>query len=460
MKIIIIGAGISGLTTYLFLRKHLPNPASHSITIYEAYDISKLYSSNPSSAPEADHFLVTAIGNAIGIGANGLNVLHRLDQDILNEVLARGCPTHSWRITNARGWKLADVKMPDVTDGSTGAPSIMIARQALWEVLRDHVPVEDIVHRKVVDVVIRKAKRNEIAFADGCLEEADLVLGADGLRSIVRTAMFREEVVVDGRDYITPKYEGLSGVGGFIDADVLTASGCRPGTMDLVFGPNGFFGFGIIESGKGEDGKVRAKTGGWWSTYQEPICPERKKIDKVAVSEALAQRHRRWKNGTVQAILKHIAENGKALDDIYPTWTTPELPTWEKYGCVLVGDAAHALQPSSGQGTSQAFEDAEAFTLLLKHYMSRTAEVSFMAAIEKASKEYVAMRKPRLHDIYVRTQKFGKMKGDQGFLMEMIMSAAIYAMSEYQPFRMFTYLLTTFDSSFLQRRIQRKVDEL
>jgi 2-polyprenyl-6-methoxyphenol hydroxylase-like FAD-dependent oxidoreductase len=435
MKIIIIGAGISGLTTYLFLRKHLPNLVSHSITIYEAYDISKLYSETPYSEPSADHFLVTAIGNAIGIGANGLNVLRRLNQGLFDEVIARGCPTHSWRITNARGWKLADIKLPaaNAADGSAKTQSVMIARQKLWEVLRNHVPADVIVNQKVVDVVIRKSKRNEVAFADGKVEEADLVFGADGLRSIVRTAMFREEMVVAGKDYITPKYEGSSGVGGFVDADVLTSSGCVPGTMNLVFGPNGFFGYGIIESEKSETGEIRSKMGGWWSTYHEATCPERNKLDRTAVSEALAQRHASWKNDTVKAVLKSISEDGKGIDDVYPTWTTPELPTWENYGCVLVGDAAHALQPSSVQGTSQAFEDAEAFTLLLKHYMSRTADVSFMAAIEKASKEYVAMRRPRLHEIYVRTQKMSKMKGTQGFLMEMITSATIYAMGESWP---------------------------
>ena len=430
MRIIIIGAGISGLTTYLFLRKHLPNFPSHSITIYEAYDTSKLYSETPSSDPSADHFLVTAIGNALGIGLNGLNVLRRLDQGLLEEVLVRGCPVHNWRITNARGWKLVDVELPASTDGSIQMQSVMIARQALWEILRGHVPADAIVNRKVADVVIRKAKRNEVAFTNGSVEEADLVIGADGLRSIVRTAMFREKLVVDGTDYITPKYEGLSGVGGFIDSDVLTNSGCVPGTMNLVFGPNGFFGYGMIEAEKGEDGELRGQKGAWWSTYHQADCPERKKLDRKVVIEALVRRHGHWKNATVKAVLKHISDVSKGIDDVYPTWTTPELPTWEKYGCILVGDAAHALQPSSGQGTSQAFEDAEAFTLLLKSYMSRTAEVSFMAAIEKASKEYVALRRPRLHEIYVRSQQMSRMKGDQGFLMEMITSAAIYAMSK------------------------------
>ena len=322
-----------------------------------------------------------------------------------------------------------DLEIPESEDGSS--KSIMIARQALWEVLRSHVPDGVVVNRKVADVVIRKTKRNEVAFVDGRVEEADLVVGADGLRSIVRTAMFREEMAVGGKDYITPKYEGLAGVGGFIDSRVLSESGCVSEEMNLVFGPNGFFGFGVVDSVKGENGKlIPGKRGTWWSTYHEAKCPETKNFDKHVAFKALQKRHGTWKNATIQAILQHISDEGRGVEDMYPTWTTPELPTWEKYGCVLVGDAAHALQPSSGQGTSQAFEDAEALTLLLEHYLSRTAEVSFMAAVEKASKEYVQMRIPRLHEIYVKTQKMSKMKGNQGFLMEMVTYAAIYAMSE------------------------------
>ncbi|KJZ70843.1 hypothetical protein HIM_09757 [Hirsutella minnesotensis 3608] len=44
-------------------------------------------------------------------------------------------------------------------------------------------------------------------------------------------------------------------------------------------------------------------------------------------------------------------------------------PTWERDGVVLMGDAAHALPPTSGLGSSQALEDAEAFVLFLSHHM-------------------------------------------------------------------------------------------
>lgn len=68
----------------------------------------------------------------------------------------------------------------------------------------------------------------------------------------------------------------------------------------------------------------------------------------------------------MQKVIKSIT-----VTNMYPTWTVPPLPTWERDGVVLVGDAAHALPPSSGQGSSQALEDVEAFALFLGHYMRR-----------------------------------------------------------------------------------------
>ncbi|XXG93809.1 hypothetical protein Hte_000058 [Hypoxylon texense] len=60
-----------------------------------------------------------------------------------------------------------------------------------------------------------------------------------------------------------------------------------------------------------------------------------------------------------------------SLDNIYPIFVMPDLPYWGRDGCVLVGDAAHALPPRSGQGASQAFEDGEALALLLAGYLEK-----------------------------------------------------------------------------------------
>ncbi len=85
---------------------------------------------------------------------------------------------------------------------------VMIGRHSLWNCLREEVPDAAIVKRKVREVIKRKGSgRNVIVFADGDTgdEEADLVIGADGLRSVVRKAIFRD----DGKEMYEAHYESV-----------------------------------------------------------------------------------------------------------------------------------------------------------------------------------------------------------------------------------------------------------
>jgi 2-polyprenyl-6-methoxyphenol hydroxylase-like FAD-dependent oxidoreductase len=677
VKIIIIGAGISGLSTYLFLRKHLLRNGSNEtdvgnkieIKIYEAYDIhaSKFNSTlldtlaggrnSEQQAPSIPRdetqpiFTPQAIGSAIGISKNGLSVLSRLDDDdedndndetpagggrklkskrgpsIMRQLATHGHPIDCWQISTARGFKIVDVKLgrtntdnkdrhsqskrgeprtrPSSSEGSGTTEQtdlyrgIMIARQSCWEILRDRVLeiAPDIIsRRKVTDVEIGdETSPNIIIFEDGSRELADLVIGADGLRSVLRRAMFQgrgedessqaqpnggggdggrarrtwlqllnaylpftqsDASAVAKPDFISPRYEGLVGVGGFIPSSVLESAGHKPGTMSIVFGPNGFFGYGYLTSAAAaaaeeeeeqpplssiEPGETSSEmpvsrstkdpTIGplsvWWSTFSSPTPypyshsnthstppahaqaqtqaqtqtqTQTQTFDKRRALKALLQRHSTWKNAPVSAIIEYVSthalehehENGngtedsyagagagKALDACYPTWTTPELPTWARGGrAVLVGDAAHALQPSSGQGACQGLEDAEALVLFLKRYLSgvpssssssspspssssspQTAPTAIAIAtpatdikadadattpllacasdddglihtrIARALAAYHAFRAPRVHQIYVRSQKMAGLKSDMNVVMEYTMYFFIWMMT-------------------------------
>ena len=124
-----------------------------------------------------------------------------------------------------------------------------------------------------------------------------------------------------------------------------------------------------------------------------------------------------WKDPVIHDILEKAS-----VESIYPTWTTPLLPNWGTNGVVLVGDAAHGLQPTSGQGSSQSFEDGHTFTLLLKHYLDKASKghCTVRQACDQAAKALYEIRGNRIAKIVEMTKKIANNKKDMPFVQEMI----------------------------------------
>lgn len=261
---------------------------------------------------------------------------------------------------------------------------------------------------------------------------------------------------------------GLVGVGGFIPSLVVHQERF-PGQITMTFGSQGFFGYGSCSQSSppasgGED-CVAGPEAVWWSTYSVQPLPATKGFDRDDIYRQLRARHSSWKDTVIQEIIADAS-----IDSIYPTWTTPELPTWERDGVVLVGDAAHALQPSSGQGASQALEDAEMLSILLSHYLAKVQQegsaefvtphqeatkegvdathsetpptkpvseqrasdspVTQSHAIALASKVYFRLRAPRVKRIRDRAKYGGDMKRKKGFIGEWITYFFIWLFGE------------------------------
>ncbi|KAM5354987.1 hypothetical protein ACJ41O_001633 [Fusarium nematophilum] len=418
MNIVIVGAGIAGCTAYLQLRKHIPNASS--ITIYEAYPTGKDTTADQREQGPT-HSSTLLVGGGLAIAPNGLGVLQRLDEDLLRDVTRGGYVASHSNLKDKNGNVLMRIE-PNGPGPAAHMHSVACSRHSVWRCLRSRIPDEHIVNKRVLDITVNAQGRNIVRFVDGSdPAEADLVIGADGVKSTAKKALFPESK----EDPYPPEYEGLVGIGGFVPAaDVKDC--VDKGSINFIFGGNGFFGYFFSDSSPSEphrDSPFHVSEPGdslaWWSTYEIKECPDPKSLDIDDVVRQLRERHAQWKDPVVQKILASLR-----VQNMYPTWTSPQLPTWERDGVVLLGDAAHALPPTSGQGVSQALEDCEAFALFLAHHLGKITEddgSSMKQAVNRASKQYMALRQPRVTEILKAAQKIQNSKRNMGVVQEYAM---------------------------------------
>lgn len=222
MKIAIIGAGISGCYAYLALKKRLPqqqqqpdsNSSSnsptrdeHEYTIYEAYPTTR----NQTLGQEhgETHSATLTVGGGLGVAPNGLNSLKRLDEELFHDIVRAGYPYSHQIMKSSSDWNLVRQSTTSGGHGNSAeedAPinSLSMSRHALWSCLRERVPDEILVQKRVATVIANADGRNILKIADGSPDvEADLVIGADGLKSTVRSALFPEA----DTDPYPPHYE-------------------------------------------------------------------------------------------------------------------------------------------------------------------------------------------------------------------------------------------------------------
>lgn len=158
--------------------------------------------------------------------------------------------------------------------------------------------------------------------------------------------------------------------------------------------------------------------------------PDRTIIDSGEMKRQLRERHGNWNDDLIRDIVKKAE-----IDSVYPTYTTPELPYWGEHGMVLIGDAAHALQPTSGQGTSQALESAQTFSLLLAQYLGRcgvSGALSVEDAVRLSVKGLYDIRSERVTTIGKRAKKMASGKVDNGIVVEYMMYLFLWLVTHFE----------------------------
>ena len=311
-RALIIGGGVAGPVAAMALRQ-----AGIDSVVYEAY------------AGGAD-----GVGGFLTFASNGMDALHAIDAHRL--VLAEGFPTPRMTIQNGTGKHLGEVplggKLPDGTVSQT------LKRADLYRTLRDEaVRRGSLIEygKRLVDAETTPDGSVTARFEDGTEAVGDLLIGADGIHSRTRRII---DTSAPGARYIP-----VLNIGGYArDVRVLA----EPGTFRMVFGKRAFFGYVVHLSGEV-----------WWFA-NPPRADEPTRAELAAVST------KQWREMLMDLF---AADATPAVEIIRSTpgelagWATydlPSVPTWHKGSLVIIGDAAHATAPSSGQGASMAIEDA------------------------------------------------------------------------------------------------------
>ena len=310
-KALIVGGGVAGPVTAMALRQ-----SGIDSVVYEAYT---------GGADDAGSFLTFA--------SNGLDALRTIDAHHL--VLSEGFPTPRMTIQSGNGKHLGDV--PNGGTLPDGTVSQTLKRADLYRALRDEAVrrgarVE--YGKRLVDAETTLGGVTA-RFEDGTEAEGDLLIGADGIHS--RTRLIIDPSAPGAR------YVPVLNIGGYARGVTVQA---EPGTFRMVFGKRAFFGYAVHPSGEV-----------WW--FANPP-----RADEPTGAELAAIGTEQWREILIDLFAD---DDSPAVEIIHSTpgelsgWATydlPSVPTWHRESMIIIGDAAHATAPSSGQGASMAIEDA------------------------------------------------------------------------------------------------------
>jgi 2-polyprenyl-6-methoxyphenol hydroxylase-like FAD-dependent oxidoreductase len=337
---LIIGGGIAGPVAAIALRR-----AGIDSTIYESY---------PSTAD--------GVGGVLMIAPNGLQALGVIGLD--EPVRSIGQPIQRMVMADGSGKAFGEFA------GLPGLPASQVVwRSDLYRVLHDQAAADGIqtVFGKRLVGVEETPDGITARFADGSSASGDILIGADGIRSTVRS------LIDPGAP--SPAYVGLLGFGAYADVQVPA----HPDAMYFAFGKRAFAGYWLSPDG----GKTI-----WFSNlpFQQPLTAAEAR--QVPATEWL-ERLRAVYADDVPA--RDLAAHTSA-DQLFTFGgleILPSVPHWYRGRMVLVGDSAHAPSPSSGQGASLAIESAIELARCLRDVPDLPA----------AFASYEQLRRPRVEKV-------------------------------------------------------------
>ena len=339
-KVIVIGAGIGGLTAAIALRQR-----GIDVEVYERSPV------------------LSDVGAGISLWANALKALHQLG--LKAPLDAMSFTSDEGAVRTVSGAVLTSTSAREFT-ARFGMPVTVFHRAELLDVLRDAargVPVHlDHDCREVT----QDADRVSVRFGSGRRAQADVAVGADGLRSAVRASLaIPGEVRYSG-------YTAWRGIAPFRTASLLAGETLGRGQR-----------FGLVP--------ISGDRVYWYATDN---VHEGEREEPGRAKARLTEMFSRW-HAPIPALIEATEAGAILRNDIYDR---DPVDRWGEGRVTLLGDAAHPMTPNLGQGGCQAIEDA----LVLARCLAEGGSV------EASLRRYEALRIPRTRFIVKASRRIGR----------------------------------------------------
>jgi 2-polyprenyl-6-methoxyphenol hydroxylase-like FAD-dependent oxidoreductase len=305
---LIVGAGIGGLSAAIALRR-----SGWNVRVFEQAESPR------------------ELGFGVALAPNAVAALRELG--VADAVLRQGFQPRRAEFRRMDG---AVLKRIEMEHGALGGPMLVALRPALHGALLDAVDPAALTLGRRVESFSVENNRVSLRLSDGETAAGDLLVGADGVASIVRRSLHPGEP--------PPRHSGLIAVRGAVHGAL-----SHLGELDGVL----YLGPGV------ESTFVRASESGiyWYLSIAQQLIPPGMR-DPAAIIAAMAPRF----DPTYRAITS--ATSDMRVDELLDR---DPLPRWGSGPVTLLGDAAHPVLPHTGQGAAQAMVDAVALARALEN---------------------------------------------------------------------------------------------
>jgi FAD-dependent urate hydroxylase len=314
LRILVVGAGVGGISVARGLLRD-----GHDVTVFER-------------RPD-----VQAGGGAVTIWSNGATVLAQLGVDMRGA----GQLLSTLRVMTSTGRPLATIDLTAIVN-RMGAPVRMVPRHVLLDRLLQGFPTDRIRRNSRAVGVVSTPDGVRVELEDGSSAEGDLLIGADGLHSMVRDVVGARHAEPTG----WCSWQGLVTVADLADQHIAVN----------IIGKHG--NLGLWPAGGSELQ--------WW--FDLPWSPDSVRPERPIAM--IRSNFAGWSE-SVDRVLATLSEDDLARSP-YPHFrhSTPHAPG--RGALTLLGDASHTMPPFLAQGTNQALLDTMVLCKALSDFRNGT----------------------------------------------------------------------------------------